>query len=321
MPDHYAYPGTDVLVNLPGITDRAAWKDAETLLVVARLSELLVSPIPGRFDLAHLQAIHAHLVDGFYAWGGQLRVTETGPGGTGITHCRPQFIPAEAERIFTALAERDHLRGLDADAFSAGLAWAWGETTVLHPFRDVNTRSQYVFFNQLARQAGWVIGWSQIDPYLFGYARTVSMVSDERGLDALLRPALIPLTEVEADPELADRIHDAARTFFNPSTPRTFEVLDQELRQAIDHRQTLPSSREPGPSSSATGAAAEVDYGPEIDLDAAAERLRRTTRRAGRLGLRPPNPGSSNPESPRLRPSEPISPPSSSRPEPPSIGF
>src|SRR5690606_14952940 len=51
MPDHYAYPGTDVLVNLPGITDRAAWKDAETLLVVARLSELLVSPIPGRFDL------------------------------------------------------------------------------------------------------------------------------------------------------------------------------------------------------------------------------------------------------------------------------
>jgi len=316
MPDQYAYPGTNVLVNIPGYTDRDAWKAAETARVMFQLAELLSSPIEGAYDLAHLQAIHAHLVQGFYTWGGQLRVTETGPGGTGITHCRPQFIPAEAERIFTALAERDHLRGLDADAFSAGLAWAWGETTVLHPFRDINTRSQYVFFNQLARQAGWVIDWSQIDPYLFGYARTVAITSDERGLDALLRPALIPLAEVEADPELADRIHEAARTFFNPSTPRTFEVLDWELRQAIDHRQTLPSSREPGPASSATGTAAEVDYGPEIDLDAAAERLRRIMRRPGRPGLRPPNPGSS-----RLGPSEPISPPSSSRPEPPGISF
>lgn len=39
---------------------------------------------------------HAYLVQDFYTWGGQLRDTDTGPGRTGITHCRPQFIPAEA---------------------------------------------------------------------------------------------------------------------------------------------------------------------------------------------------------------------------------
>ncbi len=96
MPDRYTYPGTEVLVNIPGFTDRAAWKDAETATVMARLSELLLSPLPGGYDLDHLCAIHAHLVRSFYTWGGQLRLTETGPGGTGITHCRPQFIPAEA---------------------------------------------------------------------------------------------------------------------------------------------------------------------------------------------------------------------------------
>ena len=46
-------------------------------------------------------------MEGFYDWGGQLRETDTGPGGTGIAHCRPEFIPAEAERIFTALAAMD----------------------------------------------------------------------------------------------------------------------------------------------------------------------------------------------------------------------
>lgn len=312
MPDRYTYPGTEVLVNIPGFTDRAAWKDAETATVMARLSELLLSPLPGGYDLDHLCAIHAHLVRGFYTWGGQLRLTETGPGGTGITHCRPQFIPAEAARIFAALAEREHLRGLDADGFAAGLAWLWGEATVLHPFRDVNTRSQFVFFNQLSRQAGWVIDWSLIDPFLFGYARTVSMVSDERGIEALLHPALRSLDAGEGDADLARRVHDAAVTFFAPSTPRTFAELDQELRQAIERRHAPTTSPQAGPEAGA-------DTGPAIDPDAAAERLRRGMYRQSRQGPSDRRPGLLPPN---LGPAEPIAPPSSSGPpEPPSIGF
>lgn len=30
MPDHCTDPGTEVLVNIPGYTDPAAWKEAET---------------------------------------------------------------------------------------------------------------------------------------------------------------------------------------------------------------------------------------------------------------------------------------------------
>lgn len=55
---------------------------------------------------------------------------------------------------FTALHRMGLLRGREADEFSAGLAWVWGEITVLHPFRDVNTRSQFIFFNQLVAEAG-----------------------------------------------------------------------------------------------------------------------------------------------------------------------
>ena len=148
MSDHYCYPGSDVLVNIPGYTDRNAWKQAETVVIGFHMRQLLLSPFNGQFNLHHLQAIHAELVQGFYTWGGQLRDTDTGPGGTGIAHCRPEFILAETERVFAQLQRWNFLIGLDRATFARRLAWLWGETTAIHPFRDVNTRSQFIFFNQ-----------------------------------------------------------------------------------------------------------------------------------------------------------------------------
>lgn len=167
-----------------------------------------------------------------------MRTTDTGPGGTGLAHCRPPFIEAEADRIFTALSdEMGFLRDLDADDFSAGLAWVWGETTVLHPFRDVNTRSQFVLFNQLARAAGWVIDWRQVDPYVFGYARTVAITTDERGIDALIHPALCPADDVQRREALEEENgRQSERQFFAPRRARTRVELDAELRRAISER-------------------------------------------------------------------------------------
>ena len=68
--DPYAYPGTDVLINIPGFTDPEGWKKAETAVIAQRLGELADHPFNGNFDLPHLQAIHARLVEGFYTWGG-----------------------------------------------------------------------------------------------------------------------------------------------------------------------------------------------------------------------------------------------------------
>ncbi|MFT4296976.1 MAG: Fic family protein [Micropruina sp.] len=234
MADPYTYRGSHVLVNLPGYAHAEAWKEAEVAHVTARLVDLIEHPVAGDFDLAHLQAIHAALVDGFYSWGGRLRTTDTGPGGTGIAHCRPEFIRAEADRVFGELATSDHLRGRDRDAFSRGLAWTWGELTVIHPFRDVNTRTQFTFFNQLALHAGWLIDWTTVDPYLFGYARTVAIVSDERGIDALLYPALEPLT---SDTSPTRALRSGANRFVADRPSWTRPELDRALVAAIERRE------------------------------------------------------------------------------------
>lgn len=239
MPDRYAYPGSDVLINKYGITDYDDWKEAETDFIGARMFHLSEHPLDGGYDLAHLQVIHAYLTQDLYVWGGEIRDTDTHPGGTGIAHCRPPFIVPEAERVFRELAASDHLRGLDADAFSDGLAWVWGETTAIHPFRDVNTRSQHIMFNQLARDAGWIIDWSQIPGDVFAHARTLAIVEDHTGIDALIRPNLYRL-DPGGRPGAALPV-EQVRSFQARGISRTPDVLGRELDAARRRRRPHPA--------------------------------------------------------------------------------
>lgn len=126
----------------------------------------------------------------------------------------------EAERVFGILAERDWLRSLDVDAFADGLAWVWGETTAIHPFRDVNTRSQHVFFTQLARDAGWVIDWSQTPGDVFAHARTLAIVEDHSGLDALIRPNLVTVEDSEQRDRLIQHLKEHTQGFTTRKTAR-----------------------------------------------------------------------------------------------------
>lgn len=152
-----------------------------------------------------------------------------------------EFIPAEAERISTALAAVDYLRGRDADEFSKGLAWVWGDTTDLHPFRDINTRSQFVFFTQLAAEAGWVIDWNMIDPQVFAQARTVAIFRDEEAIDALPYLALFRVEDVACREDLRQRIDQAKDASFTCPPSRSREELDAQLRAALECRRPTPA--------------------------------------------------------------------------------
>ena len=67
-----------------------------------------------------------------------------------------------AENQYRLLQAKNFLRGLAHDLFATEMAEIWGEVNVIHSFREGNTRSQFVFFSQLAEQAGW-----KIDPAYF----------------------------------------------------------------------------------------------------------------------------------------------------------
>lgn len=125
---------------------------------------------------------------------------------------------------------------------------------VLHPFRDVNTRSQFVFFNQLSEQAGWVIDWNLIDAHVFAHARTMAIVRDEKGIDALLRPALVSAADLGRREELRERMEQTRTEFFRPRPARDRGALDAELEKALRRREAQLGDPNPirrdGPTSS-----------------------------------------------------------------------
>jgi cell filamentation protein len=160
--DDYFIPGTLVLRNkftAPGKPygepDADALRTMEERATLIRTLELFASRIHGRFDYDHLKAIHHHMFQDVYEWAGQERTAPVGQFMTkdGHAYCGAgPHLTAAAEDQFARLAHKNLLRGLGREEFVVELAEAWGELNVIHPFREGNTRAQFVFFSWLAEQ-------------------------------------------------------------------------------------------------------------------------------------------------------------------------
>lgn len=157
--ESYFYPetigidGNGVLINHLGLRDGRMLAAAEDELSAWRILQWISRPLASDFSYAHFKAVHRHIFQDIYPWAGQERTVgmqKAGhpyyPPGPGLT--------AAAEAQFASLARADFLRGLPRDEFVLQLAEAWGEINVVHSFREGNTRTQSVFFAQLAEMAG-----------------------------------------------------------------------------------------------------------------------------------------------------------------------
>lgn len=188
MADPYVLPGTDVLRNRAGITDARVLAGFELTASLARVAELERRPVEGDFDLPHLRAIHRHIFCDTYDWAGEIRTVDIAKG---MYFCRCDAIESESRRVFGAIANDNYLVGLSREAFIGRLADNWGEVNALHPFREGNTRTQRVFFQQLARVAGWPIDWSKLDYDAFIKARYENLrTADSTALAEILDPAV-----------------------------------------------------------------------------------------------------------------------------------
>lgn len=205
--DDYFIPGTSVLRNkftAPGKpygeSDPAKLRALEEGASAIRLAELAAHPIEGHFDYDHMKAIHGYIFQDVYEWAGQERVAPATfmmkdghsyyPAGPPLT--------AAAEAEYAKLADKNLLRGLDPRAFVEELAESWGEVNVIHSFREGNTRSQFVFYSQLAEQAGYRIDTAAFAPGAplrdaFVQARFHSQDTGRNGqLAGVLRQVIVP---------------------------------------------------------------------------------------------------------------------------------
>lgn len=156
--DPYLYPGTDVLKNFPGLRNAKDLVAFETLNSGARMYELRLQPTDGNFDTDHLKAIHKYIFQDVYPWAGQFRTTMLGKahfaGGPITYFALPHLLEHEAQRIFDGLHRANLLKGLSRPEFARKAAHLLVELNNLHPYREGNGRTQRIFLEALARQAG-----------------------------------------------------------------------------------------------------------------------------------------------------------------------
>ena len=183
--DPYLDPETRVLINRLGITDQSTLEQFEAALVATRSYELSQTPLKGRFDLAHLQAIHKHLFVDLYEWAGRLRTIDISKGGNRFAN--HMQIESAAAPILQQLAKENHLAGLGAEAFSDRAAYYLGELNALHPFREGNGRAQREFISHLAHTNGYYVAWENMAPADLLAASIASFHGDASKLAGVIR--------------------------------------------------------------------------------------------------------------------------------------
>ncbi|WP_282776788.1 MULTISPECIES: Fic family protein [unclassified Nocardia] len=181
--DPYLDPESGVLRNRLGIIDAARLRQAEADLSQAALAELGIRSLPGRYDLDHLCAFHREIFGDVYPWAGEIRVVGIAKSDP---FCLPRHIESYAAEVFAALMADRFLRGLDRTEFVGKLTHYLAEVNAIHPFREGNGRAQRAFFGQLARESGWMIDWTGLDPDENAQASMASLRGDNGPLRGLL---------------------------------------------------------------------------------------------------------------------------------------
>ena len=193
--DPYTEP-SGVLRNRLGVTDPDLLAEYERDLAFFRVVELEFNPIEGSFDFEHLRAIHRYILQDIFDWAGELRTVDT--HALGIPHARPVFLARELTRVFAQIAGRPPST-TDPDAAVDAVASHWSELTLVHPFRDGNSRTQRVFFDQMLRHAGWAVDWPEVDADACHAARHMSVYRRPDYLADQLRHAVHPAAELATD--------------------------------------------------------------------------------------------------------------------------
>ncbi len=159
--DPYSDPTTGVLHNKLGIADEHQLQQVEYDLSLAEIVDLGTQPLPGGYDLEHLQAFHRRIFGRIYPWAGEIRTVAIAKLDL---YCLPQYIMGYATDLFGKLARTDnYLRELKRETFLDRLTYYVAEVYAVHPFREGNSRTLRAFFAQLAHDAGWELNWSGLN--------------------------------------------------------------------------------------------------------------------------------------------------------------
>ncbi len=157
--DPYIDPDIGILRNLVGSTTDKELREAEGNIVT--LAEISLENIPHTIDLVELQKIHKSLFGKIYDWAGELRTVDIRKGSEEYFLERG-YLKNGAKYVFEELHKENCLKDLNRDNFVKRIAYFYEQLNFIHPFREGNGRTQRIFWQRVANEAGYKIDWSKV---------------------------------------------------------------------------------------------------------------------------------------------------------------
>jgi cell filamentation protein len=146
-----------VLRNKLSITDDIKLEKKEKELTVLRLLDIKEKGPQGPFDFGRLKATHHYLFQDIYEWAGQPRTITISKGHSQFT---PNYlIQHHTENLFSRLEKDNFLKDLKPKEFIEKVTEFFAHLNQIHPFREGNGRTQRIFTEALAEQAGYNIAF------------------------------------------------------------------------------------------------------------------------------------------------------------------
>ena len=206
MSDPYLQPdGT--LKNKFGVADAAELERRESDRASWRALSLADSGGLAKAGLARLQAIHHHLLQDVYAWAGEPRTINISKAGFQDSTQFHRFTPAAeieaaARDVFGRAEAAGYFKGLSRQDFAKLAADHFADVNQLHAFREGNGRTQRLYIQSVAPDAGHTLDFAGIS-----HERmiAVSIATDSGNREPMRRPF-----EEISDPVRSQRLSKAA---------------------------------------------------------------------------------------------------------------
>lgn len=175
-----------VLVNRWGITNTEDLNCAERgVTKIILTSDSFPSKTQGHFDLHHLRTIHRAIFNDIYPWAGDLRKIDINKGDT--LFCGVLKIEETATQVFDELKTKKYLIGLSAEDFSSEAGLLMSSINMIHPFREGNGRTQRIFIQRIAHNAGYILDWASVSDDAMRNASIAAENNNPRALQRLIQ--------------------------------------------------------------------------------------------------------------------------------------
>jgi cell filamentation protein len=163
--DPYVY-SNGVLINKFGIRNQDELNQREFDVVYVATKKIIRKPIKGTFDFNHFCEFHRQLFKNVYEWAGiprtvNIEKAERVLGGLSVEYTDAFAIKGIARQVLYHLNNTDW-GVLSLEEKATQLSHYMGAIWKVHAFREGNTRTTMLFFNQFANEKGFPLDYELI---------------------------------------------------------------------------------------------------------------------------------------------------------------